>query len=408
MVQRGIARFATIAKLPSPDSGFLSILRNFKGSAESTASTGSTGMTYFEDRRVRCVVTGISGFIGSHLGRELRRLGQYVAGADWVLPEQSCVPLEESCDEFYLLDLRSYDNCSKLFALTDDEDEVHVFHLAADMGGMGFIQSNHSLCILNNSLIDMHMLEAARVARVHRYFYASSACVYPEHLQAQPGSLGLRESDAWPAAPQDGYGLEKLFAEEAARRYALEFGMEVRVARFHNVYGPRGTWVGGREKAPAALCRKAAAAADEGELEVWGDGRQTRSFIYVDDLVEGILRLMKCDHAAAREGAINLGTEEAVTIDKLAEMIVDISGKTLRVCHDCRGPQGVRGRNSDNDLMRVALGGWEPVTSLRDGLGRLYAWVDERVRAWRGAELDELTRSVVVPTAEPRPLPLIG
>lgn len=368
---------------------------------------------YFPGSKLRCVVTGISGFIGSHLGAELRRQGHYVVGADWEFPDAGCIPLEESCDEFYLLDLRSYDNCSKLFSFpVDDDEHVHVFHLAADMGGMGFIQSNHGACILNNSLADLHLLEAARAGQVGRLFYASSACAYPEHLQLAPGARGLRESDAWPAAPQDAYGLEKLFAEEACRHYARDFGMDIRVARFHNVYGPRGTWKGGREKAPAALCRKVAACStdDTGDdrLEIWGDGEQTRSYVYVDDLVQGILRLMVCDDPKVSQAqAINLGTEESISVNDLATMIMDIAGKRLDMFHDPRGPQGVRGRNSDNDLMREVLG-WEPPTSLREGMHRLYHWVADRVDLELPEDRDLLKKSVVAPTTAPKPLPLVG
>lgn len=360
---------------------------------------------YFPGQRVRCVVTGVSGFIGSHLGAELRRQGHHVIGADWEFPEDGHVPLEESCDEFYLLDLRSYDNCSKLFA-AGGGGACHVFHLAADMGGMGFIQTNHGACLLNNSLVDLHMLEAARNAGVARFFYASSACAYPEYKQAEPSVAGLKEGDAWPAQPQDAYGLEKLFCEEACRHYALDFGLDVRIARFHNVYGPRGTWKGGREKAPAALCRKVAASADGEAVELWGDGLQTRSFVYVDDLVEGVLRLMACE-GLAPGSPLNLGTEEMVSMNDLAETVIAISGKRLGVHHDPKGPQGVRGRNSDNAAMRAALG-WEPPTPLRAGLERLYAWVSGMVERELPEDRARLKRSVVTPTTAPKPLPLVG
>lgn len=350
------------------------------------------------------MVTGVSGFVASHLGAELRRQGHYVVGADWKFPDAGNIPLEESCDEFHPLDLRTYANCAKLFEYSAG-GEVHVFHLAADMGGMGFIQTNHGACVLNNSLADLHMLEAARAAGAARFFYASSACAYPEHLQLHPSAKGLREGDAWPAAPQDAYGLEKLFAEEACRHYARDFGMDVRIARFHNVYGPRGTWRGGREKAPAALCRKVAACGVGDALEVWGDGAQTRSFVYIDDLVQGVLRLMQCGDPRAAAAPVNLGTEESVSVNDLAEMIMRISGKRLRVVHDCRGPQGVRGRNSDNDLMREVLGGWEPPTRLCEGLDRLYHWVAEQVHAELPEDRPALLRSVVAPTAAPAPLP---
>ena len=358
---------------------------------------------YFQGRRLRCVVTGVSGFIGGHLGAELRRQGHHVVGADWEFPDADGVQLEESCDEFCLTDLRTYEGCRRLFEGAGPGDEVHVFHLAADMGGMGFIQSNHGVCILHNTLIDMHMLEAARAAACGvRFFYASSACAYPEYRQLSTEAAGLREIDAWPAQPQDAYGLEKLFCEEACRHYCDDYGLDVRIARFHNVYGPRGTWKGGREKAPAALCRKVAACREGEDVEVWSDGRQTRSFVFVDDLVEGVLRLMACDDPRVAGAALNLGSDHLISMNDLAKMVIDISGKRLGVRNDPDGPQGVRGRNSDNSLMREVLG-WEPATRLRDGMARLYEWVAARVAA-APEDLDGLKRSVVTPTAAPKPL----
>lgn len=372
----------------------------------------SDRFAYFPGRRVRCLVTGVSGFIGGHLGAELRRQGHAVLGVDWTFPEPDGVPLDESCDEFLLLDLRTPEACAAALAragapaaLGGAPEEVHVFHLAADMGGMGFIQSNHAACLLNNALADLNVLEAARRAGAARFFYASSACAYPEYRQAAPGAKGLREADAWPAQPQDAYGLEKLFAEEACAHYARDFGMAVRVARFHNVYGPRGTWRGGREKAPAALCRKVAAAEDGDDLEIWGDGAQTRSFVFVDDLVDGVLRLTACDAREVCHGApLNLGTEHAVSVDELARLIAGLAGKPgVRLRHDPAGPQGVRGRNSDNDLMRRVLG-WEPPTPLADGMAALYGWVADRVAALGPEERADAARSVVAPTAAPPPL----
>lgn len=327
---------------------------------------------YFAGERLRVVVTGVSGFIGSHLAMELRRQGHHVVGVDWKLPEAGCIDVGDSCDEFHQADLRAYRNC-----LRATEGAAHVFHLAADMGGMGFIASNNSACIVHNALIDLHVLEACRANAVGRLFYASSACAYPEHLQSTPDVSGLREGDAWPARPHDAYGLEKLFAEEAYRHYATDFGLEVRVARFHNVYGPGGTWTGGREKAPAALCRKVAASPG-GSVEVWGDGKQTRSFVYVDDLVEGVLRLAACDDPRIRGAAVNLGTEDLVSIDDLARLAIEASGRTDVTIEHAPGPTGVRGRNSNNDLMRAVLG-WEPRVTLRDGMGRLYDWIAEQV-----------------------------
>lgn len=389
--------------------------------------TGPARFRYFPGLRLTCVVTGAAGFIGGHLGAELRRQGHRVVGADRKLPEDGNVPVEESCDAFVLQDLRSHASCAALLdaairvAEADGDpgadpgagpgaaaSRVHVFHLAADMGGMGFIQSNHAACLLNNGLMDLHVLEACRSRGVARLFYASSACVYPEHLQGAPGAPGLREADAWPAAPQDAYGLEKLFAEEACRRFARDFGTAVRVARFHNVYGPRGTWRGGREKFPAALCRKVAVAGlrREKTLEIWGDGKQTRSFVYVDDLVDGVLRLMACDdHRVAEGQAVNLGTEESVSVDDLARTVFERQvGGTPDLVHRPDGPQGVRGRNSDNDLMREVLDGWEPPTSLAEGMHRLYDWVDDMVYHARRDGLGDMRRSEVVPTGAPAPL----
>jgi GDP-D-mannose 3',5'-epimerase len=333
---------------------------------------------------MKVCVTGVAGFVGSHLAKRLRSLGYHVVGTDWKRPDPECIQIEESCDEFVLEDLRTYAACVRA-----TRGCRRVYHLAADMGGMGFIQSNHSLCVLNNALIDLHVIEACRANGVERVFYSSSACVYPEHLQMSESALGLAETDAWPAKPQDAYGLEKLFAESAYERYAADFGMDVRVARFHNVYGPRGTWRGGREKAPAAMCRKVAAAEDGGSVEIWGDGKQTRSFVFVDDIVDGIVRLTDSDVSTP----MNIGTEELVSVDELADVVADISGKVLVKRH-VPGPEGVRGRNSDNTLMRLKLG-WEPPTKLRDGLEKTYAWVSSMVEK-NSAELEDLRSSVVV------------
>ena len=236
---------------------------------------------------MKVCVTGAGGFIGSHLAKRLKNEGHHVIGADWKRNEH--MKVDDFCNEFHLVDLREFNNC-----LTVCEGCDWVLNLAADMGGMGFIQSNHSVIMYNNTMISFHMLEAARRNGVKRFFYASSACVYPEYAQTSTDmQAGLAESTAWPAQPQDAYGLEKLATEELCKHYYKDFGLETRVARFHNIYGPEGTWTGGREKAPAAFCRKCIAS--EEEFEMWGDGKQTRSFTYIDDCVEGVLRLMASD-----------------------------------------------------------------------------------------------------------------
>jgi GDP-D-mannose 3', 5'-epimerase len=314
----------------------------------------------------RVLVTGAGGFIGHHLVTYLKRRGYWVRGVDLKLPEYTDV----DADEFDLLDLRRWDDCLK--AMRGGIDEVYA--LAADMGGMGFISAHHAEILHNNALINLHTLDAARLNRVSRYLYSSSACIYPEHLQTDVDVKPLREEDAYPAQPQDAYGWEKLVTEKLCEYYASDYGMETRIVRFHNIYGPYGTYDGGREKAPAALARKIALASDPGEIEVWGDGEQTRSFCHVDDCVEGIYRLMRSDY---RE-PLNLGTDRMVTINELAQMLIEISGKqSIRLRH-IPGPQGVRGRNSDNTRLRQVLG-WEPQIPLEDGLVGTYRWIYGRV-----------------------------
>jgi GDP-D-mannose 3',5'-epimerase len=304
----------------------------------------------------------------------LKERGYWVRGVDLKYPEYTDV----DADEFELLDLRRRDD-----ALVAARGVNEVYALAADMGGMGFISSNHGTILHNNALINLHTIEAARLHGVGRYLYSSSACVYPEHLQADTEVTPLREEDAYPAKPQDAYGWEKLISERLCEYYTDEHGMETRIVRFHNVFGPYGTYDGGREKAPAALCRKVAQAQPGGTVEIWGDGKQTRSFCYVDDCIEGIYRIMQSD---CRE-PLNLGTDRMVSIDELARIVIAISGKhDLELVH-VEGPQGVRGRNSDNSKLREVLG-WEPEISLEDGLEPTYRWIEEQVE--RSAERELL------------------
>ena len=323
------------------------------------------------NNRRRVVVTGAGGFIGHHLVKSLKASGHWVRGVDMVNPEYE----PSQADEFLIADLREFGNC--VLAVKDIDD---VYNLAADMGGIGYISVYHALLTRNNALINMHMLEAARLEEVNRYLYTSSACVYPGFLQNDTDVTPLREEQAVPADPEKGYGWEKLFAEQLAAYYHEEFGLDVRIVRFHNIYGTLGTYDGGREKAPAAICRKIAEALNGSSLAIWGDGEQTRSFCHVDDCIEGLIRIMDSGYVQA----LNLGTDELVTINQLVDMVCDASGKVLTKKHDLDKPQGVRGRNSDNSLLREVIG-WEPQISLRDGIGRTYNWI------W--SELERLGRA---------------
>ena len=314
------------------------------------------------------LVTGAGGFIGGHLVNRLLDAGLDIRAVDQhpVYEWQQVSPRAENL----VLDLQLADACYSAAAGVSV-----VYNLAADMGGMGFIEANKARCMLS-VLINTHMLRAALERGVRRYFFSSSACVYATDKQLTPDIAPLKESDAYPADAEDGYGWEKLFSERMCRHFMEDFGLTLRVARYHNVYGPNGTWAGGREKAPAAICRKVAEAKLSGrpEIEIWGDGEQTRSFMYIDDCVEGTLRIMASDI----EEPINLGSEEMVTIDELVDAVEDIAGIKVARRYNLDAPKGVRGRSSDNTMIRDRLG-WEPSIPLRVGLERTYRWIYDEV-----------------------------
>jgi GDP-D-mannose 3', 5'-epimerase len=313
------------------------------------------------------LVTGAGGFIGHHLVSYLRKQGHWVRGVDIKHPEYAAT----DASEFVIRDLRD-----PAAALASTRGVDHVYALAADMGGMGYISSNHARILHDNTIINFNTLDGARANGVARYLYTSSACVYPEYKQTETSVTPLREEDAYPAQPQDAYGWEKLITERLCGHYREDYGIETRIVRFHNIFGPLGTWDGGREKAPAAMCRKVAKAklTGERELEIWGDGEQTRSFCYIDDCLDGLSRLMASDH---RE-PLNLGQDRLVTINQLADIVCEAAGVKLVKRH-VPGPQGVRGRNSDNTRLREVLK-WEPRVSLEEGLRRTYVWIEEQVR----------------------------
>ena len=314
----------------------------------------------------KVLVTGAGGFIGHHLVKYLKNKGYWVRGVDIKQPEYD----DSAADEFELLDLRRHDNC----LLATRGGIEHVYHLAADMGGIGYITAFHAEIAKNSTMINVHMLEASKANGVKRFIFSSSACIYPGYLQKNPDVKPLAEDDAYPADPEEGYGWEKLYMEKLCQYYREDYGLETRIVRFHNVYGPLGTYEGGKEKAPAAVSRKLALLEDGGTVEVWGDGEQTRSFMHVNDCCEGLYRIMHSDYPHP----LNLGTDELITINGLYDLVADIAGKKIVKKHDLSKPQGVRGRNSDNSRLREVLG-WEPQISLREGLKPTYEWIKTQV-----------------------------
>ena len=313
------------------------------------------------------LVCGAGGFIGSHMVRRLKDEGYWVRGVDLKFPEF----WETVADDFVIGDLREQDLCRRIVDRRFDE----VYQFAADMGGAGYVFTGvHDADIMHNSAqINLNMLDVCHKRNVKRIFYSSSACMYPEYNQLDPDNPNCAEDSAYPAQPDSEYGWEKLFSERIYLAYRRNKGMEVRIARFHNIFGPYGSWKDGKEKAPAAMCRKVAMAPDGGEIEIWGDGKQTRSFLYIDECLDGVLRLTRSDWS----GPVNIGSDEMVTIDQLADMATEIAGKKLAKKH-IDGPLGVRGRNSDNRLIQEKLG-WRPSRPLREGLEKTYRWIAAQV-----------------------------
>ena len=315
----------------------------------------------------RILITGGGGFIGSHLARYLFQQGNYVRIVDIKFDDYI---QEKYYTEKLTLDLRIWENCLKT---TKDIDKV--FNLAANMGGIGFITEVGAEVMHDNVLINTYMLEASRQNKVKRYLFSSSACVYPTYRQTNPNVTELKEEDAYPADPDNFYGWEKLYTEKMCEAYQRDHNMDIRILRYHNIYGPEGTYKGGREKSPAALCRKVAEATNPGEITIWGDGKQTRSYCYIDDAVEATIKLMESNY----NKPINIGSDRLVTIDELANMIIKISEKQITKKYDPTAPQGVRGRNADLTLVKKVLN-WKPKTTLEEGLEKTYEWIETKVR----------------------------
>jgi GDP-D-mannose 3',5'-epimerase len=316
----------------------------------------------------RALVCGAGGFIGSHLVKRLKSEGFWVRGVDLKFPQFS----ETEADDFVIADLRDAELCRDLV----DGPFNEVYQLAADMGGAGYIFTgeNDADIMHNSATINLNMLDVCHKRNIKRVFYSSSACMYPAYNQEDPDNPNCEESSAYPAAPDSEYGWEKLFSERLYLAYNRNFRMSNRVARYHNIFGPEGTWEGGKEKAPAAICRKVALAANNGEIDIWGDGTQTRSFLYIDECVEGTIRLTRSDF----EGPVNVGSDEMVSINQLVDLVSEIAGKTIHK-HHIDGPLGVRGRNSDNRLIEQKLG-WKPSAALRQGLESTYGWIERQIR----------------------------
>jgi len=319
-------------------------------------------------REVRILVTGGKGFIGSHLVNYLKRKGHWVRSVD--IKRKAFLKTNE--DHFVCGDLRDFGVAKRVTKGID-----WAFNLAANMGGIGFITKVKADVMRDNVRINTNILEACRINDVNRIFFSSSACVYPQTFQLNPEVKPLKESDAFPAYPDSAYGWEKLFTELMMKAYQEDYGLEIRIARFHNIYGEYGTYKGGREKAPAALCRKVAEALDGGTITIWGDGKQTRSFLYIDDALEAIYKLMQSSYSEP----LNIGSDELITIDELADLIIDISGKRIKKKYDLSKPQGVRGRNADLSLIEKVIG-WHPKTSYREGLTKTYRWIEEMVKRY--------------------------